>query len=75
MEALTNLLAGIGETLFVVFSFIMDTVSNTVYILRLLWYFVGNIPRYFSWLPSEFVTIIVFIFSIAVIYKIMGREG
>ena len=74
MEALANLLAGIGEAIFIGVSWIVDTVESTIYILRLLAYFAANIPRYFAWLPGEFIGIIVFLFSVAVIYKVMGRE-
>lgn len=75
MEAITSFLSSIGNVIVTAYQFLVDTINGIVYIVKILGYFVTNIPTYFDWLPGEFVTIIVMIFSIAVVYKILGREG
>lgn len=75
METLINFFSGIGDFIVSAFKYIVDTVSGLAYCVRLLSYFVEKIPEYFGWLPAEFVVIIGCVFSIAIIYKVLGREG
>lgn len=75
MEAIVGFLSSIGNVIVTAFEFLVDTINGIVYIVKILGYFVANIPNYFDWLPGEFVTIVVMIFSVAVVYKILGREG
>lgn len=75
MQTIVDFLSSIGNVIVTAYEFLVDTINGVVYVVRILAYFVGNIPYYFEWLPSEFVTIVVMIFSVAVVYKILGREG
>lgn len=75
MQTIVDFLSSIGNVIVTAYEFLVDTINGIVYVVRILAYFVSNIPVYFAWLPGEFVTIVVMIFSIAVIYKILGREG
>lgn len=75
MQTIVDFLASIGNVIVTAYEFLVDTINGLVYVVRILYYFVSNVPLYFDWLPSEFVTIVVMIFSVAVVYKILGREG
>lgn len=75
MKDILEFLKGIGNAITSLIDFLISFVQDLVYIVQLTGEFVVNIPSYFSWLPSAAVTLIVTIFSVVVIYKIMGREG
>ena len=49
--------------------------EDTVYIIKLTGSFLLKIPQLFSWLPAPALALIVSIFTVVVIYKVMGREG
>lgn len=75
MRTLIEFFKGIGTFIGSVFDFIIDTVEGLAYIVKLTAHFTAKIPDYFSWLPPEFLAMVVLVFLIAVIYKILGREG
>lgn len=75
MQTIVDFLTSIGNVIVTAYEFLVDTINGLVYVVRILYYFVSNVPLYFAWLPPEFMTIVVMIFSVAVVYKILGREG
>lgn len=75
MQILINFFVGIGNFIIAIFSYLIEAVMSLAYVFELLTYFTANIPRYFAWLPSELLTLVVLTFGIAVIYKLFGREG
>lgn len=78
LEAIRNVLdflKMIGDTLISFFEFAFSLVEDLVYVIKLTGEMVIKIPSYFSWLPGEAVALIATIFSIVVIYKVIGREG
>lgn len=75
MKAVVKALKGIASAISTLIDFIVGLFEDLLYVIELLGEFVVNIPSYFSWLPGEVIAIIVVIFSIVVIYKIIGREG
>lgn len=68
-------IVSIGELLSTGFSFVLDFFADIVYVIQLTGKFVLQIPSYFSWLPAPVLTLVVAIFSVVVIYKVLGREG
>lgn len=50
-------------------------IKDTLYIIGITREYYHNIPNYFAWMPSPFITLICTIFSVVIIYKILGREG
>lgn len=56
-------------------SFIIGFFQDLVYMISLLGKFIVSLPSYLSWLPSSFITAVTLIFTIVVIYKVLGREG
>ncbi len=75
MQAIVDFFTGLFNIIVSLVEFVISFIGDIVYVIELTAVFVGNIPNYFGWLPSAFVSIIISIFSIVVIYKILGREG
>lgn len=75
LTTIKDFLVGIGDAILSLWEFIIGFFEDLVYIIQLTGKFVLNIPSYFAWMPGEIVTLIVMIFSIVVIYKVLGREG
>lgn len=57
-----------------IIDFIIDFVADLVNVVKNTAVAVSEIPSYFDWLPPEVLVIIVSIFSVVVIYKVLGRE-
>lgn len=75
MEALIQFFSSIGNAIVMAFNFLFSAIKDIVYVIALTTETVRNIPVYFSWIPPQVMVIIVTLFSIVVIYKILGREG
>ena len=75
MSAIKDFFLGIADVVTGLVDFVIGFIQDIVYIVKLCTSFVAKIPRLFSWLPTEVLAIVVIIFSVVVIYKIMGREG
>lgn len=75
MEAILDVLEGIGRFVSAVVDFVIDLVEGLLYAVELMGQFVAEIPNYFSWLPSSVVATLVTIFAVVVVYKMIGREG
>lgn len=74
MTAITNFLQGIAEGFQAIIAFVQTLIEDTAYIAQLLGEFVVQIPDYLSFLPAPVLTIIVTLFTVVVIYKILGRD-
>lgn len=68
-------LRDISQALTSAFEFLVGFFEDTVYIIKLTGSFLLKIPQLFSWLPAPAIALIVSIFTVVVIYKVMGREG
>ena len=75
MSALIDFFVGFGSVIKSVFTFLIDTVKDLIYVIRLLGSFIIKIPDMIGWLPASCVSLIIIIFSVVLIYKIIGREG
>lgn len=75
MQAILDFLKSIMDTITFLIDFVINLIGDIVYLIQLTARFLINIPVYFCWLPSEFLSIIVALFGIVVVYKILGREG
>lgn len=75
MDAIIQFFQGIGTAITSLFDFLFSMVSDLVYLIGLTGKFLAQIPKYFSWLPPQLLSILVSIFAIVVLYKIFGREG
>lgn len=75
MQAIIDFFNTIGNVISTVIDFVVKMFSDLVFMLKLLANFFASLPSYLSWLPSAAVSSIVLIFTIVMIYKILGREG
>lgn len=75
MTAITNILKSLADWIVMVFDFFFGYLDDVIYIIKITGTFLLKIPDYFAWLPSECLTLVGIIFSIVVVYKILGREG
>lgn len=75
MQAILDFLKSIMDTITFLIDFVISLIGDIVYLIQLTAQFLINIPVYFAWLPSEYLSIIVALFGIVVVYKILGREG
>ena len=75
MGAIIDFLKGFVDIISSIVNFFISTIMDLVYMIGLLGSMLTNLPAYFGWIPSAIVSSILVIFSIVVIYKIIGREG
>lgn len=75
MDALLQFFKGIGNAITSVIDFVIGFFQDLVYLIQLTGRFLAQIPNYFSWLPAGAITLLIVLFSIVVVYKILGREG
>lgn len=78
LESIKNFFAELLGFFQSIFDFIMDFITDTIYVIRLL----GSLPvrgdvfqTLIGWLPHTIIIFIEAIVAIAIIYKILGREG
>lgn len=74
LETIKDFIMALFQPILSLFDLIISFVQDIVYVVKLVGAFVVNIPSYFDWLPTGVVALIVSIFTVVVIYKIMGRE-
>ena len=75
LSTLKEYIIAMGELIRSAFDFVLDFFADIVYVIKLTGSFVLKIPDYFSWLPAPVVALLVSIFTIVVVYKVLGREG
>lgn len=75
MQAMLDFFANIGDIIFSICEWFISFLGDLLYMIQLTGQFLLKIPDYFSWLPGPAVSLIVVIFSIVVLYKVLGREG
>lgn len=74
MKAITDFLGGIGNGLMMIVDFVISFFEDVAYIIKLTGEFVLKIPEYLSFLPAPVLAIVISIFTVVVIYKVLGRE-
>lgn len=75
MGALINFFKTLGGIITSLVDFVISTINDIVMIVQLTATVIGNLPGYFSWLPSALFSVIATVMGVVVIYKILGREG
>lgn len=78
LQDLLNFLKEIGNYFVAIWDFLTGLISDIVYVIKLL----SSLPFgfqdasvFFGWLPSSIVVFLVGLMAVAIIYKILGREG
>ena len=75
MDAIINFFSSIGEVITSIFSLVWSFIQDLVQIILMLSKFLVEIPGFIAWLPDPLPFLLLSIFTIAVVYKIAGREG
>ncbi len=78
LRNILDFLQEIGNYFVAVWDFITGLISDIVYVIKLL----SSLPFgfqdasvFFGWLPPSIVVFLVGLTAVAIIYKILGREG
>ena len=75
MSAIITFFESIFNIIKSLVDFVIGIIDDIVYLVQLTGRFLMQIPSYLGWLPSSIVASLVAIFTIVVLYKILGREG
>lgn len=75
MSVIIDFFSGLFDTIANMVLYFINLLKDMVYVLKLLRTFVWKLPELFMWLPGTLVAMLVVVFSIVIIYKILGREG
>lgn len=75
MSAIIDFFNSLGDIISGAVEFLISTMKDIVFIVKSTGVVLASIPSYFSWLPTQLLTILLSIFGVVVIYKILGREG
>lgn len=73
-EFIGKLLTNIANFFTSVWDFIINLISEIVYIVKLLAQVVAEIPTYFGWMPTAVLSLFLVLIGIVVIYKVAGRS-
>lgn len=74
MKELIAFIKGIGAAISGFFSFVFSLIEDIIYLVQLTGRMLAQIPSFFSWLPAPVLGLIISAITIAVLYKVLGRE-
>lgn len=74
MQAILDFLGSIGEAIVAAFDFLVSLIMDLVYLVQLTGKMLTQIPLYFAWLPPGLTALLVSAITIAVLFKILGRD-
>lgn len=74
LQSIFDVLTSIGNFFTSIVEFLISFIGDLVYAIKLIGETVIQIPSYLGFLPSAVLAIFITIFSIVVIYKILGRD-
>lgn len=74
LQSVLDVFTKIGDFFASVIDFVVSFFSDVVNFIKMLGIFVAKIPDWFSWLPSEVVSIIVTLIGVVVLLRVLGRD-
>lgn len=74
MSTLIQFISGIGDVVFAAFEFLSSLIKDTLYVAQLAAQAVASVPDYLSFFPQEILALIVVLFTLVIIYLILGRQ-
>lgn len=74
MQAILDFLGSIGGAIVAAFDFLVSLIMDLVYLVQITGKMLAQIPLYFSWMPPAISAIVITAVTIAVLYKILGRD-
>lgn len=75
MSVIIDFFTGLYDTVANIILWFINFLKDLLYVTKLIRTFVWKLPELVSWLPGTLVAMLVVVFSIVIIYKILGREG
>lgn len=75
MVTLLNFIGSIADLIVGLVGYLIHVISDVIYMIGLLASIVLYFPSYITWVPPTIAGSITVIISLAVVYKIIGREG
>lgn len=75
LQKIWNVIKDLGKIISSVIEFVFDMVEDLLYMIKLLREVVLDIPDYLGFFPSIIITTVTTLIGVAVIFKVLGREG
>lgn len=75
LQKIWNVIKDLGKIISSVIEFVFDMVEDLLYMIKLLGEVVLDIPDYLGFFPSIIITTVTTLIGVAVIFKVLGREG
>lgn len=75
MQAILDFFASVGSVITGLVNFVISIIKDIVFVIEVTASVLLRIPQYFAWLPEALLATLTVVFSVVVIYKIIGREG
>lgn len=70
-----KVLYDIGKMISFIIDLIVDFVSDIIQVIKIVFDAFSYLPEFLSWLPGTVLTIVSALFTVVLLYKILGREG
>lgn len=74
LEAIFDVLTSIGDFFASVGGFLVSLVEDIVSVVKLTGKAVLSIPNYIGFLPATLISGLIIVFSVVVLYKVLGRD-
>lgn len=75
LDAIIGFLSGLVDLFVGIVDFVIGLIGDLAYLAQITGKAVAAIPSYFSWVPPQVLALLLSIFTVVVLYKILGREG
>lgn len=75
LTTIKDILFGIWDFITGIFEFLTSTILELAHVAGFLARAVASIPSYLGFFPAAFGSLLLVLVSVAVIYKLLGREG
>lgn len=75
LDTIKEFIVSIGNGISMAIDFLLDFFKSIADLVVWTGKALAQIPKLFSWLPSDMLAVLLVIFAVVVAYKVMGREG
>lgn len=75
MVTILEFLSGIGDAITTAFDFIINLFKDFISFLKLITMVPDYLVTAISWIPNRYMFGFLLLFSVVILYKILGREG
>lgn len=74
MTAIFDFLTAIADGIIGIVEFMASLIADTLYVVQLTANAISQIPQYLAFIPGPVLAIILSMLTVAVVYKVLGRE-